>query len=158
MTTTTLDLEGLRYHAISSGTSTPPMVRDQILLACYEIDRLRAALKRATEEPMQPVYLDKEPGCASLARFRSNEVIEWMLEEGRDGRHFDLNRIGARFAAERHSRDRMQLVQLIGYSISGYSELSFVSNESAARANEAAHELGVERPGCRERGCPVHCK
>lgn len=35
-----LDLEGLRYHACSSGTSTPPMVRDQILAACAEIDRL----------------------------------------------------------------------------------------------------------------------
>ena len=36
-----LDLEGLRYHGCSSGTATPPMVRDQIVAACAEIDKLR---------------------------------------------------------------------------------------------------------------------
>ncbi len=154
--TAPLDLEGLRYHACSSGTPTPPMVRDQILAACAEIDRLRSELKLATEQPMQPVYLDKHPDTAPLARFRGNEIVEWMLEEGRNGKRFDLNRIASRFMREEHVRDRMQLVQLIGYSISGYNELSFVSDASAARANAAAHALGVAAPGCRERGCPVH--
>lgn len=37
-----LDLEGLEHHAHSSGTSTAPIVRMQILAATAEIRRLRA--------------------------------------------------------------------------------------------------------------------
>jgi len=37
-----LDLDGLEYHAHSSGTDTPPMMRKQILLAIEEIKYLRA--------------------------------------------------------------------------------------------------------------------
>ncbi|ELY4307208.1 hypothetical protein SMZ19_003863 [Cronobacter sakazakii] len=36
------------------------------------------------------------------------------------------------------AEDRMQLAQLIGYSLSGYGSLSYVSDESYARAASMA--------------------
>ena len=72
--------------------------------------------------PIQPVVMVDD-----VARFKENKIVRWMLEQGKEGKRFDLNTIaGTSFPQE----DREQLAQLIGYSLSGFSELSYVSAET----------------------------
>lgn len=96
-------------------------------------------------QPMQPVMKDHN----GVARFRENAIVRYLLDHG----GIDMNRLAVRdFAQE----DREQFAQLIGYSISGYHELSYVSDESAARASKLAKEVVPDAGGCRDRGCQIH--
>ena len=52
--------------------------------------------------------------------------------------------------------DREQFAQLIGYSICGYHELSYVSDESAAQASDLAGRVVTGAGGCRDAGCSIH--
>lgn len=99
----------------------------------------------APPHPMQPVVLD----ATGVVRFKGNEIVRVLLDEG----GIDLNKIAMRkFSAE----DREQFAQLIGYSVSGYHELSYVSDESAAAASKLADELMPGAGGCRDKGCRIH--
>jgi len=78
--------------------------------------------------PDQPVERDKE----GVLRFRENKIVRYLLDCGR----FDMNDIAMMpFARE----DRVQFAQLIGYSVSGFSELPYVDDADWDRA-EAATE------------------
>lgn len=68
--------------------------------------------------PMQAVYRDKE----GVVRFRPNKIIEWLL----DNKRFSLNEIAY---MDFKDEDRMQLAQLIGYSVSGFGDLSYAAPE-----------------------------
>ena len=72
--------------------------------------------------PVQPVVMVDD-----VARFKENKIVRWMLEQGKEGKRFDLNTIAATSFPQ---EDREQLAQLIGYSLSGFSELSYVSAET----------------------------
>jgi hypothetical protein len=78
---------------------------------------------------MQPLVMD-----GSVARFRKNEIVRRLLDEG----PFTMNDIACWGASD---EDRMQFAQLIGYSVGGYSELSYVTDKSYARAQRAAEAL-----------------
>lgn len=79
--------------------------------------------------PMQPVVMDGD-----VVRFRRNAIVCALLDAG----PLNMNTLAAMdFPRE----DREQFAQLIGYSVSGYSELSYVSDASYARAAEAAAVL-----------------
>lgn len=103
-----------------------------------------------TYQPMQPVEKDAH----GVVRFRANAIVRHLLDHG----NIDLNQI-ARLDVPQE--DREQFAQLIGYSIHGYHELSYVSDESAAQASELAHEIlpdswSANSGGCRDAGCPIH--
>ncbi len=89
------------------------------------------------KHPMQPVEL-----CdGGIVRFKENKIITFMLDAGTNAKFFDLNIIAEMgFSAE----DRMQLAQLIGYSISGYADLSYVSDESYEEAKIQVQKLENE--------------
>lgn len=99
---------------------------------------------------MQPVVKDER----GVLRFRENAIVRYLLDRATTKGITDLNRIAMRgFSQE----DQEQFAQLIGYSIAGYHELSYVSDESAARASALAHEVDpTASHGCREAGCPIH--
>lgn len=85
-------------------------------------------------QPMQPIILDSE----GIVRFKANEIVRAMLAFGREGTRFDLNLLAAlKFSRE----DREQFAQLIGYSVSGYGELHYVSKESVKLADREAERL-----------------
>lgn len=68
--------------------------------------------------PIQPVERDKN----GTLRFKGNAIVRFLLEHG----PFDMNDIArGDFTRE----DREQFAQLIGYSLSGASDLSFMSSE-----------------------------
>lgn len=81
--------------------------------------------------PIQPV--DVLPG--GVLRFRQNKLVAYLLEHG----GIDMNHLAVvPFPAE----DRQQFAQLIGYSISGYGDLSYVD----AAAFNAAMAAVPEQP------------
>lgn len=99
-------------------------------------------------QPMQPVAKNDE----GVLRFRKNKIVEYLLERGRE-HGIDLNHLATRdFPQE----DQEQFAQLIGYSVCGYHELPYVSDESAAQASLLAGEIVPDAGGCRDAGCEIH--
>ncbi len=86
--------------------------------------------------PLQPLCRDQH----GTIRFQENKIVAFLVEWARD-RGMSLNDL-ARLPFP--DQDREQLAQLIGYSLGGFSELSYVSSQTYARAEEAAK--GLESP------------
>lgn len=72
-----------------------------------------------SKHPRQPTYTDEH----GVERFVENEIVRWLLDNGR----LDMNDI----ARQRHfsDEDRRQFAQLIGYSVSGYYDLSYAEDD-----------------------------
>jgi hypothetical protein len=97
-------------------------------------------------QPMQPV----EKGHDGVTRFRANAIVRHLLDRG----GIDLNQIALLDVPQ---EDREQFAQLIGYTIRGYHELSYVSDESCAQASIRAELVQPDvNGGCRDDGCPIH--
>jgi len=80
--------------------------------------------------PIQPIVVDNH----GTLRFKANAIVQHLLDHG----GIDLNDIASLgFSREDHE----QFAQLIGYSLSGASDLSYMSDEVIAAA-EAMHERG----------------
>lgn len=121
------------------------------------------------KHPMQPVYTDEH----GVPRFKDNAIIRFIVDNAAEcvhpgapridpdtGRPFHQGRLdlGKLAMMDFPQEDREQFAQLMGYSIGGYHELSYVSDESAAAASKLADELGIRRAGCRDTGCAIHSK
>lgn len=104
------------------------------------VEQLRAEVAAlATAHPMQPIVIAPD----NVIRFKPNKIIRWMLERGKDGSVFDLNTIASQDFSD---EDHMQLAQLIGYSVSGYGDLSYASRESVRTADALAAKLAEKLP------------
>lgn len=112
-------------------------------------------------QPMQPVALDAH----GVLRFRGNAVVRALLDQDTErGRTYPdypaRSDGGLNWIAMQRQRfpqtDQEQLAQLIGYSIGGYHELSYVSDASAARASALGAKILPGGGGCRDAGCPIH--
>lgn len=81
------------------------------------------------KHPIQP--LEKKDG---ILRFKENAIVCYLLNHARE-HGCGLNEIACmNFSKE----DHMQLAQLIGYSLSGYSELSYVDDDNYGAAEKMA--------------------
>lgn len=65
--------------------------------------------------PIQPLYDDS----GGKRRFRRNEIVRYLLDKG----PFDMNVLTTLAFSD---EDRVQFAQLIGYSLNGFGELSYV--------------------------------
>lgn len=83
------------------------------------------------KHPMQKIIRDKHDAL----RFETNAIVEALLEHG----PFDMNSLARMDFSD---EDRAQFAQLIGYSVSGFCGLSYVSEEIADAATAAS--LGDE--------------
>lgn len=92
---------------------------------------------------------------------RNNAIVRYVVDHATKmvathpmhANRLDLNKLALmKFPQE----DREQFAQLMGYSISGYHELSYVSDESATEASRLADEVSPGAGGCRDGGCPIH--
>lgn len=79
------------------------------------------------KHPIQP--LEKKDG---VLRFKQNAIVSHLLEHG-EKHGCGLNEIARMDFSE---EDHMQLAQLIGYSLSGYGELSYVDGDSYSAAEK----------------------
>lgn len=86
------------------------------------------------EHPMQPVILDED----GVARFKQNAIVRYLIDRCAQLRVADMNSLAIMpFSRE----DREQFAQLIGYSVSGAGELSYMSDEIVERADAEAAKL-----------------
>ena len=69
--------------------------------------------------PIQPLELD----ARGIVRFKANTIVRYLLDNG----GIDLNKIAC---LQFPQADQEQFAQLIGYSHSGFGELSYVSDET----------------------------
>ena len=70
------------------------------------------------KHPMQPIGWDE---TGEVVRFKKNKIVDMLLITGK----FDLNDIATMNAGGMFNKDDYdQLMQLVGYSVSGYGELS----------------------------------
>lgn len=77
------------------------------------------------KHPIQPLAPDER----GTVRFKPNAIVRFLLDEG----PFDMNQIAVkRFSVE----DQEQFAQLIGYSLSGFSELNYVRDETYGTAEK----------------------
>lgn len=84
------------------------------------------------EHPIQPLT----KGTGEILRFKENEIIRMLELTGK----INLNEIvGEDFSDE----DKQQLMQLLGYSLSGYADLPFVTDKAVANAEELYKEDGI---------------
>jgi len=70
------------------------------------------------KNPLQPLYTDER----GTTRFKANAIVRYLLDHG----GIDMNRLAV---LEFSDDDRVQIAQLIGYSISGFGDLSYVSDD-----------------------------
>lgn len=76
--------------------------------------------------PLQPLAMDDH----DVLRFKPNKIVEYLFET----KKLDLNEV---MCMPFPDSDKMQIAQLLGYSLSGYGSLSYVTDESY----DAAHEM-----------------
>lgn len=82
------------------------------------------------DHPMQPLVRDKR----GVIRFKSNKIIEWLIDSNR----ISMNELAVMpFSDE----DRVQFAQLIGYSVSGFGELSYVPGDVVEVADALAERI-----------------
>lgn len=83
----------------------------------------RLVMKVSEKQPTQPVIL-----CGDgVVRFKENAIVRYLLDKATKHKTTDLNEIASlSFSNE----DRIQFAQLIGYSLSGFSDLSYVDDET----------------------------
>lgn len=91
------------------------------------------------KHPMQPIGWDETD---KVIRFKANKIVRFLLDMG----PFDLNKISMMNAQGMfHEDDYTQLMQLIGYSVSGYGDLSTSPKEIVTKADDIAAELSRKR-------------
>jgi len=85
----------------------------------------------SAKHPIQPLVTDEH----GTLRFKGNAIVRHLLDHG----GIDLNQLAC---LDFSDEDRMQFAQLIGYSLSGFGELSYVDDETYGAA-ETMHTAGV---------------
>jgi hypothetical protein len=81
------------------------------------------------EQPMQPIVRDHK----SVIRFQANAIVRHLLDVATEAGVCDMNQIAdLQFALE----DREQFLQLIGYSLDGFADLSYTRAETYLKAVE----------------------
>ncbi|EPF0043352.1 hypothetical protein ACSN7J_000859 [Enterobacter hormaechei] len=86
--------------------------------------------------PMQPLVIDAH----GTLRFKENLIVRKLLDYATE-HGYGLNEMARE---EFDAEDQMQLAQLIGYSLSGYGTLSYVTDESYECAAATAPQQEVK--------------
>ena len=84
--------------------------------------------------PMQPIIIDD----SGTTRFKENKIVSLLLETSR----LDLNALSMMLAKDMvKQEDYTHLMQLIGYSVSGYGDLSTSPENLVEMADQEAGRL-----------------
>ncbi len=89
---------------------------------------------KVKKNPIQPIETDSH----GTHRFKENCIVRKLLDEG----GIDLNQISMWDVSQ---DDKEQFAQLLGYSCSGYSSLSFASDEVCEVARKMVEEGESEK-------------
>ena len=88
------------------------------------------------KNPMQPIIFDEH----KVIRFKDNKIVRYLLDNG----GIDLNDL-ADLSKNFLQDDQEQFAQLIGYSVSGFGDLNYVSKKTVAKADKIAENLWESR-------------
>lgn len=87
--------------------------------------------------PMQPLVWD-----GKVIRFKENAIVRYLLDHG----GIDLNQIAMLAATLPFSKDdQSQFAQLIGYSVSGFGDLSYARKKTVSEADTLAAAMSKKR-------------
>lgn len=90
---------------------------------------------RHPRHPMQPIEFDEH----GVVRFKQNKIVRHLIDSHP---HVDMNALATmNFSREDHE----QFAQLIGYSVSGFGDLSYASKKAVAAADATAAKLTKRR-------------
>ena len=81
------------------------------------------------KHPIQPIVTDEH----GTLRFKTNKIVKFLLDNG----GFDMNDLSMMDFTD---NDREQFAQLIGYSVSGFGSLRYVSDETYYKAVEKMND------------------
>lgn len=106
-----------------------------------ESERMRKAVP-FPRQPVQPLTVTEH----GTTRFQENKIVRYMLDLCTEKGIFDLNDIG-RLGCEGffNQADQEQFAQLIGYSLSGFGELNYVSDHTYDRAENSESYRIIQR-------------
>jgi len=104
-----------------------------------ECDALRDALKDALlQNPQQPLITDEH----GVIRFKENPLVSYLLDKG--GLNMKHLALFAHDNSNVTDSDQAQFAQLIGYSVSGWGSLSYVSPELAGEIDARAALANID--------------
>ena len=83
-----------------------------------------------TTHPMQDMHVDEH----GTLRFKQNKIVRYLLDAG----PFDMNALAMMSFDD---DDRQQFAQLIGYSVSGFGDLSYANPETVAEADRLGEQV-----------------
>jgi len=87
------------------------------------------------KHPMQPIGWDE---TGKVIRFKENKIVSLILETS----NLDLNKLCVMNARKMFNEgDYTQLMQLIGYSVSGFGDLSTSPKRLVNKADKIADKL-----------------
>lgn len=132
----TWDGKSYRSDAEQNGNIDPRAMNTRQLWAAWRDRAALAAPQPAVAAgwmPMQPIVWAKDGCIRFLANRMVNDLYEFACPRG-----MGLNEMAA---GDYTQEERMQFAQLIGYSVSGYGGLSYVSDESRDKADAIADAL-----------------
>lgn len=90
------------------------------------------------KHPIQPIGWDEN----GVIRFKRNAIVDYLLEECLMLGGTDLNQIHIDVQTGRFSvEDQIQLMQLIGYSVSGFGDLSYAPADMVEMADNEAEKI-----------------
>jgi hypothetical protein len=90
-----------------------------------------------TKHPMQPIVW-----AGGVIRFKENKIVSALYEAASEGRKLDLNMVAAMgFSRDDHE----QFAQLIGYSVSGFGDLSYARRDTVKEADAIAARMSLAR-------------
>jgi len=85
------------------------------------------------KHPMQPLVRGEQ----GIFRFKENKIIGYLFDNGL----LNLNKLAV---MDFDDNDREQVAQLLGYSIDGYGELPYVTDESYDMAHKNRTKIEEE--------------
>lgn len=83
--------------------------------------------------PMQPIVKMSD----GIIRFQANAIVRFLIDWATP-RGISMNELAM---MDFNDQDREQFAQLIGYSVTGYGDLSYVSDASRIKADNAAEKV-----------------
>lgn len=106
-------------------------------------DKIQEPLAKDLPHPMQPIGWDGH----GVIRFKRNAIVDALLDECTALGGIDLNDIAVRVQTGGFPiEDQIQLAQLIGYSVSGFGDLSYAPEGMVARADDEADRIAGTNP------------
>jgi hypothetical protein len=93
---------------------------------------------KTVKHPVQSVVVDPH----GTYRFKQNPVVRKFMEMAQQGRKYDMNDAAMDYGNGYFARnDMVQFAQLIGYSVAGWSDLSYVSDKDYEAAQRKVEKM-----------------